>query len=130
MRRFYIVFVNMIFSPGFPITDFGQHQFLLKQFLFVYIQTAYVLYVTDAKPHTNDIFNHLEFFNEGMIILMCYTMIVFSGIGPYADILKSITPIYFSVGITGLIVAANFGVMIKMTAGKIKDKLKAKKMKK
>ena len=130
MRRFYIVFINMIFSPGFPITNFGQHQYLLKQFFFVFIQTAYVLYVTDAQPHTNDIFNKLEFFNEGMIILMCYTMICFSGIGPFAEILKSTTPIYFSVGITGLIVAANFGVMIKMTLGKMKDKWKAKRLKK
>ena len=96
----------------------------------MFVQTAYVLYVTDAKPHTNDIFNYLEFFNEGMIILMCYTMICFSGIGPFAEILKSTTPIYFSVGITGLIVVANFGVMIKMTLGKMKDKWKAKRLKK
>ena len=96
----------------------------------MFVQTAYVLYVTDAKPHTNDIFNYLEFFNEGMIIFMCYTMICFSGIGPFAEILKSTTPIYFSVGITGLIVVANFGVMIKMTLGKMKDKWKAKRLKK
>ena len=78
-----------------------------------------MLYVTDARPHTNDIFNFLEFFNEGMIILMCYVMIVYSGIGPFAEILKSNTPVYFSIGITGLIVAANFGVMIKMTLTKL-----------
>ena len=103
---------------------------MLKQFCCVFIQTIYLLYVIDAKPHTNEIFNHLEIFNEGMIILMCYTMICFSGIGPFAEILKSATPIYFSVGITGLIVAANFGVMIKMTLGKIRDKWKTKRYKK
>ena len=65
-----------------------------------------------------------------MIILMCYVMICFSGIGPFAEILKSKTPIFFSVGITGLIVIANFGVMIKMTLTKMKDKWKYRKAKK
>ena len=37
---------------------------------------------------------------------------------------------YISIGITGLIVAANFGVMIKMTVTKIKEKWRMKKSKK
>ena len=64
-----------------------------------------------------------------MIILMFYVMIVYCGIGPVHDILKSNTPVYFSIGITGLIVVANFGVMIKMTATKLKQKLQEKKYK-
>ena len=102
----------MFFSPGFPISNFEQHQYLFKQFAFIIIQTAYILYVSDTKPHTNNIFNQLEFFNEGMIIMMCYVMIVYTGIGPVQEIMKSNTPVYFSMGITGIIAIANFGVMI------------------
>ena len=36
-RRFHIVFINMIFSPGFPLTNFDQHQYLLKNFFFIFI---------------------------------------------------------------------------------------------
>ena len=114
----------MIFSPGFPITDFEQHQYLMKQFAFIIIQTVYVIYIFDTRPHTVDIFNKLELFNEGMIIFMCYVMIVYCGVGPFKEILKSDTPVYFSIGITGLIVIANFGVMIKMTLSKMKEKLR------
>ena len=112
LRRFYLVLINMIFSPGFPITNFEQHQYLMKQFAFIIVQTLYIIYIFDTKPHTSDVFNKLEFFNEGMIIFMCYVMIVYCGVGYYKDILKSDVPVYFSVGITGLIVIANFGVMI------------------
>ena len=87
----------------------------------------YVIYVSDTKPHTNDIFNHLEFFNEGMIIRMCYIMICYAGIGPHHAIMKSNTPVYISIGVTGIIVLANFGVMIKMTLSKIRDKLRQRK---
>ena len=61
---------------------------------------------------------------------MCYIMICFSGIGPLTEILKSKTPIYLSFAITGLIVAANFGVMIRMTLIKIKDKWNNRHVKK
>ena len=71
--------------------------------------------MTDTRPHTVSVFNSLEFFNEGMIILMCYIMICYAGIGPVSKILKSKVPIYISILITGAIVAANFGVMMRMT---------------
>ena len=65
-----------------------------------------------------------------MIILMCYIMICYAGIGPVHEIMKSKTPVYISIGITGLIVLANFGVMIRMTVNKIKAKYKQRKQKK
>ena len=113
------MFFNMIFSPGFPGINFEQHQYLLKQIAFIFIQTAYVLYIFDCEPHTNEIFNTLEFFNEGMIILMCYIMICYSGLGPVQEIMKSSVPFYISILITALIVFANFGAMIKMTLSKM-----------
>ena len=57
LRRFQIVLVNMVFSPGFPLTRFDQHQYLFKQFAFIIIQSAYLIYVADTKPHTNHVFN-------------------------------------------------------------------------
>lgn len=45
------------------------------------VQTVYVMYIADTKPHSEEIFNCLEFFNEGMISLMCYIMICYTGIG-------------------------------------------------
>ena len=44
--------------------------------------------------------------------------------------MKSKIPVYISIGITGLIVLANFGVMIRMTVSKIKAKYKQSKQKK
>ena len=46
---------------------------------------------------------------------MCYVMICYAGMGPVQEIMKSNVPIYVSLVITGLIVVANFGVMIRMT---------------
>ena len=57
-----------------------------------------------------------------MIVLMCYIMVAYTGIGPTEYILDATTPIYLSIGITVLIVSANFGVMFKMTFIKIKEK--------
>merc|ERR1712176_754015 len=126
VRRFHIVLVNLLFSPGFPLTNFEQHQYLFKDFCFIFIQTIYVMYIADARPHSQHIFNLLEFFNEGMITLMCYIMVCFTGIGPSHIIMHSKIPVYLSLAITVLIVIANFSVLIKMTLRKVKEN-KAKK---
>ena len=51
-RRFNLVFVNMIFSPGFPLTNFESHQYLYKNFLIIFIQTVYLMYITSTTPHS------------------------------------------------------------------------------
>jgi len=127
VRRFNIVLVNMFFSPGFPLSNFEQHHYLMKNFCFIFIQTVYLMYIADTKPHSEDIFNILEFFNEGMITLMCYIMVCFTGIGPSHYIMQSKAPVYLSLSITVLIVIANFSVLIRMTIYKLKQK-KAKKL--
>lgn len=127
VRRFNIVLVNMFFSPGFPLSNFEQHHYLLKNLCFILIQTIYVMYIADTRPHSEETFNILEFFNEGMITLMCYIMICFTGVGPRHYIMQAKTPVYLSLAITVLIVMANFGVLIKMTIAKIKQN-KAKKL--
>ena len=58
---------------------------------------------------------------------MCYVMICYAGMGPVQEIMKSNVPIYVSLVITGLIVVANFGVMIRMTIQKVKQKMKLRK---
>jgi len=83
------------------------------------------MYTVHAKPHSESIFNTLEFWNEGMIILMCYIMLVYSGIGskePSYDILSEKAPQYLALLVTALIVVPNFGVLIKMTIKKAKQK--------
>ena len=83
------------------------------------------MYVVYAKPHSEDIFNMLEFWNEGMIIFMCYIMLVYTGIGskePSYDILSEKVPQYLATLVTVLIVIPNFGVLISMTIKKAKQK--------
>ena len=86
-----------------------------------------MIYIADTKPHTSNIFNWLEFWNEGLVIIMCYVMICYSGIGPVEEILKTNVPIAISIVIVGLIMAANLGMMLKMNYTKIKNKLELMK---
>ena len=123
VRRFLLVLVNVIFSPGFPLVNFEHNHYLYKNLLFILVQTIYVGYVWDTKPHTNNIFNKLEFINEGMIMLICYIMVAYTGIGPAEYIIDATTPIYLTIAITVIIIGTNFGVMFKMTFTKVKDKL-------
>ena len=83
------------------------------------------MYVVYAKPHSEGIFNTLEFWNESMIIVMCYIMLVYTGIGskePSYDILSEKVPQYLALLVTVLIVVPNFGALIIMTIKKAKRK--------
>ena len=86
-----------------------------------------MIYIADTWPHSNEVFNWLEFWNEGLVIIMCYVMICYSGIGPVEEILKTNVPIAISIVIVGLIMAANLGMMLKMNYTKIKNKLELMK---
>lgn len=134
VRRFDIVLLNVIFSPGSPVFNIEHNHFLLKNFGFLFIQTIYVMYVWNTKPHTRNIFNKLEFVNEGVIVLMCYMMICFSGIGPTEYILNSKVALFISIGMTVFVVAANFFVMFRLSyetvSMKCKKWIQARKTKK
>ena len=78
------------------------------------------MYIAETLPHTNKIFNWLEFWNEGLIVLICYIMICYAGIGPVDEIVKSNVPIAISIIIASLIMAANLSMMLKMNYIKIK----------
>ena len=91
---------------------------------FIFVQTLYLFFILQTKPHTRRIFNHLEIFNEGMIIIMCYIMIVYSGMCSIQSVMKLKQPIYSSITVTCLILLVNFGVMLLISVQKAKQKIK------
>ena len=87
------------------------------------IQTFYMLYILKTKPHTTMIFNYLEFFNEGALIMLAYVMLIFSGMTPLGDLISKNKTAYtvaewLGIGIAIAIAVMNFYVMIKMTVDK------------
>ena len=101
------------------MTGFSNHQQVLKIMAFIAIQTAYIVYIIHSMPHTESVFNKLEFFNEGLIVLMCYIMFVFAGVGD-RELLMSDIPLYICMAISAIIVIANVSVMIRLYLQKTK----------
>ena len=96
---------------------------------FLVIQTAYIIYIMHSMPHTESMFNKLEFFNEGMIVLMCYIMFVFAGVGDRAVLMTDI-PLYICMGISSIIVAVNILVMVRIYIQTAKQRIHQAKLKK
>ena len=44
------------------------------------MQSLYLLYIIDTKPHTVNLFNRLEYWNEGALMLLAYISLAFTGI--------------------------------------------------
>lgn len=130
LRRSYIVFVNLIFSPGFPLTGFENHQYVAKNMAILFVQTLYIIYIMYSMPHTESMFNKLEFFNEGLIVLLVYIMLCWSGIGDRDIIQGSDIPLIISVIIAGIIVIANCYVMLRLYIQKMKQRIHLAKYKK
>ena len=84
-RRFDIVFINIVFSAGSPLTNFSHHHYFAKIVLLLWVQTAYLVYIWSTRPHVEPLFNRLELFNELAIVLLCYVMTSYSGIVPRID---------------------------------------------
>ena len=128
IRRFYIVLINVTFSS----LEVGQrNENLFKIVFFLILQSVYILYIFEARPHNMRIYNRLEFLNEGMLMLLAYVMLIFSGMTPIEDLVAN-KPCYnfaewLGIGIALLICIMNFFVMGKMTVDKIKAALAAKK---
>lgn len=130
VRRFDIVLVNMIFSPGCPLFNWDNHQYVFKNLAFLFVQYCYIAYIIYSKPHTENIFNNLEYFNETMITLLVYVMFTYSGIGNRDMILSSVVPLVFSILFTSIIIFVNVAVVIKKTVEKIKRLIALNKLKK
>ena len=140
LRRFDLVLVNFYFSPSFPLSDWASHAYLLKVIVFLIMQTMYIVYIIDSKPHTDNIFIKLEYFNEGLLVLLCYMMFIYTGIVPckveesgynyYCNskaIFTDKIPLYISLGIIAIIVVGNFAILIRNSFLKIKLMILKKK---
>lgn len=91
------------------------------------------MYIVYARPHSEDIFNYLEIWNEGLIIMMCYLMLIYTGMGSQEqsfEVLKIKSPQIVSLIVTFLIILANVGVLVRMTLRKAKQKKAERRQKK
>ena len=107
---------------------------MFKAVFFILLQTFYVLYIFDTRPHKGGIHNTLEFINEFALILLGYVMLIFSGLTPIADLLAA--PLSYTVAeMSGVAIAVailltNFFVMWKKMIDKVKNSWAQRKLKK
>ena len=102
---------------------------MYKILIFIGIQSVYLWYINDTRPHTNNIFNRLEFFNEGSLMLLAYLMIGYSDVMPY-NTSGSLLGGIMSVIVVLLIAFANLFVLGYLTFVKLKERFKNGKVKK
>ena len=85
LRRFDIILMNQLFTAGNPITGFDRNFYLHKIMCFILIQIGYIIYIERARPHSEGIFNKLEFVNEFLLLFLGYMMISFTNLIVAAD---------------------------------------------
>ena len=102
---------------------------MYKILIFIGIQSVYLWYINDTRPHTNNIFNRLEFFNEGSLMLLAYLMIGYSDVMPH-NTSGSLLAGIMSVNVVVLIASANLFVLGYLTFVKLKVRFKNSKAKK
>ena len=129
LRRFYIVLVNTVFNVSCPFTDFEQSRYFYKIILFLLIQSVYLLYVESARPHTLELFNRLEVFNESALMLLAYIMIAFSGIVE-GQVAGNDLAELLAFAVTVSILIGNFSVLFNRTIWKVKLMLKKRELQK
>ena len=81
VRRFDIILMNIYFTEGSPISGVERSQYLHKIICFLYIQMLYLSYIHCVHPHSESIYNKLEFVNEYCMVLLAYAMLNFTQIG-------------------------------------------------
>ena len=81
VRRWDIIIANMLFTQSFPLLDLARHHYLEKVMCFLIVQTFYILYIHEVKPHDESAFNKLELINEYSLMAFGYTMLLFTGVG-------------------------------------------------
>lgn len=125
VRRFDIILMNIFFTAGSPLSDFSRSWYLQKILCFLCIQIGYLSYIHSVRPHTESLFNILEFVNEYALMALAYLMINFTTIVTYRDpITHEVVPKnesfdakveYGAIGIIAFIVGVNFSVMIRIS---------------
>ena len=80
VRRFDLILVNLFFTQGSPLSGIDRTFYMEKILLFIAIQSCYLSYIHNARPHFNSLFNRLELFNEYSLCAFAYVMLLFAGV--------------------------------------------------
>lgn len=113
---------------------------LFKIILFMLIQLSYLSYIHLVHPHSESIFNKLEFINEYCMVALSYLMLNFVNLVQIWDYEKR-TPVpsspilnewieYTAIGIIIFMSFINFAVMVKLSIAKLLLKCKKRKAEK
>ena len=76
-RRFDLVLISIVLAEDSPLNNLERSHYDKKIFLFLYLQILYLAYVHTVWPHSESLFNYLEVFNEYILTLLGYFMIMF-----------------------------------------------------
>ena len=79
VRRFDLILVNLLLTKNSPLSGSKRTFYMEKIVLFLAIETVYIGYIHLARPHTDPVFNRLEFFNEYALCFFAYVMLCFVG---------------------------------------------------
>ena len=130
VRRYNIVLMNAYFTKDSAMSGVDRTHYLLKVLSFLLIQTIYLAYVHNVHPHSESIFNKLEFVNEYLMVALAYTMLNFTklsmiqdpsnpaGYLPKSEKFNTLME-YGAIGLISLIVLVNLAVMIKISFNKM-----------
>ena len=81
VRRFDIILDNLVLTQDAPLLNLERNHYLEKVIGFIFLQTSYLLYVKFVMPHDEKAFNVLELLNEYLLLVLGYTMLIFTGVG-------------------------------------------------
>ena len=86
---------------------------------FLLIQTCYFIYLILCMPHSENEFNILELFNEGLIILILYTLLGFTATSVLSAEAQW-TLGYVTIVLISAVVIVNLAMMVYQTFRRIK----------
>ena len=129
-RRFDILLMNAYFTKDSVMSGIDRTYYLQKILAFLFIQTIYLAYVHNVHPHSESIFNKLEFVNEYLMVTLAYIMLNFTKLAKIQDPHNSAEYLpksekfselmeYLAIGLISLILLVNFAVMIKLSLNKL-----------
>ena len=102
--------------------------YLFKIMGLLIVQTFYVAYIHQVRPHAETIFNMVEFVNEYSLIILGYAMLNYIRLSPLPPDQQFNYWVELTVvSIIGIMVIVNFGVMIRLSIGKIMASYKKNK---
>ena len=106
-----------------PLTEFTRHRYLMKILLFLLVESVYFTYIVMTKPHSDNMYNELEYFNETLMMLLAYLMLPFAGLGWSVGSMETLPVLV----VITLITIGNLQVLIRLSYRKIILKLRKAK---